>query len=221
MSSFVLVLCLLFCTVFSAFAQVEEFRIGFGVAINPITVLTESDGSDGNLTVPIQTAGIFVPMLFDNSIRIEPQFSLLKLSETKVTRDDNGNPRGTLETSTTGLMLGTGAFYGFTLDSATTGYIGVRAGIISSSNIEQFTPVSGDQAEVSYSQTNLFYGPALGGEYYLSRYMSLGMELGLNVLSYGEVEYEARPSFSDPSRADIDQSSLSTSGLVFIRLYLN
>ncbi len=221
MSSFALMLCVLVCAACTATAQTDEFRIGFGAAINPISILTESDGSDGNLTVPVQTAAIFLPMLFGEHLRIEPQFSLISLSESKVTKDDAGKTRGTYEGNTSGLMLGTGVFYGFHLDTSTKGYIGARMGIISSSSSAVFTPVSGGESHVSYSQINLFYGPAIGGEYYLSSRMSLGMEVGLNILSYGKVEYEAQPSISDPSRADIDQTMVSTGALVFARLYLN
>ncbi len=221
MSSFVLRLCLLVCIVSTATAQDDEFRIGFGAAINPITLLTESDGSNGNLTVPIQTAAVFLPMLFGENLRVEPQFSLIRLAEDKITKDDAGKTRGTYEGTTSGLMLGTGVFYGFDLDAATKGYLGARFGIISSSSSAVFTPVNGDDSEVSYSQINLFYGPALGGEYYLSRHMSLGVELGLNVLSYGNVDYEAEPSIPDPSRSEVDQTLISTSALVFARLYLN
>lgn len=198
----------------------NDARFGLGAAINPITLLVESDGSNGNLTVPVQTAALFLPMQFSEHVRIEPQFSLLSLSVQKTTRDDEGNTRGTLEGTTSGVMLGTGIFYGFTADASTRGYAGIRVGVITASSVSTYTPVEDETVEVSYSQTNVFYGPALGGEYYLSGSMSLGMELGLNVLSYGSVDYETTPSLPDPSRSDVEQSAVSTGALVFVRFYL-
>lgn len=222
MSVYTLALCLVVCAAASAMAQPVDFRIGAGVAVNPVTIMTESDGSNGNLSVPVHTAAVFMPMLFSGYLFVEPQFSLLSLSETKTTKNDAGIVRGTLESNTTGLVLGSGFFYKFALDKATQGYVGGRFGIISASSTSSFTPASGNgSTDVSYTQLNFFYGPALGGEFFLSAFMSLGMEAGLNVLSYGSVTYKAQPSINDPSRPDISQTAISTSALVFARLYLN
>lgn len=199
----------------------DDFRFGVGAAINPVTLYTTSAASDGVLTVPIQTAALFAPMQFSEEFRLEPQFGLVSTSVEKNTKDSDGNVRGTLTYGQSGLMLGTGAFYTFAPDSSTLGYIGTRLGVILSKNSTEFNAVDGDKAHANYSQTILFYGPTFGGEYYLSRFMSLGVELGLTFMSFGDIGYDAQPSLPDPNAPEISQNAISTNALVFVRFYLN
>lgn len=198
----------------------NDFRIGLGAAINPVTVYTGSAGSDGILTVPVQTAALFAPLQFGAGFRLEPQFGLLSATTDKTTRDGDGSDRGTLTYSQSGTMLGTGAFYTFTPDSSTLGYIGARFGMLISKNSTEFNAVDGTNTHAIYSQTTVFYGPAFGGEYYLSRFMSLGVELGLTFMSFGDVEYDAQPWLPDPNAPEFSQTSISTNALVFVRFYL-
>jgi hypothetical protein len=199
----------------------DDFRFGVGAAINPVTLYTASAGSDGVLTVPVQTAALFAPLQFGNHFRLEPQFGLVSTTVEKNTRDSDGNARGTLTYSQSGIMLGTGIFYTFTPDASTLGYIGARLGVILSGNSTEFNAVDGDKAHAKYNQTTMFYGPAFGGEYALSKFMSLGVELGLNFMSFGEVSYDAQPYIPDPNAPEVSQSAISTNALVFVRFYLN
>lgn len=205
----------------SGLSAQDDFRIGIGAAINPVTAYTTSAGSDGVLTVPVQTAALFAPIQFSKDFRLEPQFGLLSTTVEKNTKDSDGKARGTLTYSQSGMMLGTGAFYTFTPDSSTLGYIGARLGVILSRNSTEFNAVDNTEAHAIYSQTTMFYGPTFGGEYYLSRFMSLGVELGLTFMSFGEVNYEAQPSLPDANAPEISQSAISTNALVFVRFYLN
>lgn len=212
---------LLFACCSAVYAQRNSSSIGIGAAINPVTLYTESEGSDGTLSVPVQTAALFVPLQLGETFRIEPQFGLLSTSTERTAYSGTNVASGRIERTKTGMMIGTGLFYTFLPDTTTRGYVGARVGWIQAKNSLEFVPLGkGENVVTTYKQSSAFYGAAIGGEYYLSHFMSLGMELGLTAISFGDVEYEVTPSVTPPSLPDVSQSALSTNALVFVRFYL-
>lgn len=199
----------------------SSFTFGIGAAINPVTLYTESAGSDGSLSVPVQTTAFFLPVQLSASFRIEPQFGLISTSTERTAYSGTSVTSGRIERSQSGMIIGSGLFYTFSPDTTTRGYVGTRLGWIKAHNSLTFTPLGkGELVETIYRQTSAFYGAAFGGEYYLSRFMSLGAELSLTAISFGDIEYEATPSLEKSPLPEISQSALSTNALVFVRFYL-
>lgn len=222
MRIFVWCMCFTLATFATVSAQsTSSFSLGIGAAINPVTLYTESAGSDGTLSVPVQTTAFFIPLQLTSSFRVEPQFGLISTSTERTAYSGTSVTSGRIERSQSGMIIGSGLFYTFSPDTTTRGYIGTRLGWIKAHNSLTFTPLGkGEFVETVYRQTSAFYGAAFGGEYYLSRFMSLGVELNLTAISFGDIEYEVTPSLESPSQPEISQSAFSTNALVFVRFYL-
>ena len=114
------------------------------------------------------------------------------------------------DNSSSVIRIGLGAFYSHVLENNFNTYFGPRIGFLFNSSTSHYT----GSPETTTSETDFFIGFCTGGEYLLSSHFSLGGEVQLNYISFGEPDVS--PSTSTSSRS---QSIFTTNALVFFRWY--
>ena len=166
------------------FAQ-SDTTIGVGVGLSP----SIGTGSFDSGTSPVT---LYVPIQLDG-IRLEPQVGFFHRNRSE----------DSFEEETTVIEVGTGVFGTHETGDARLHY-GGRVGI---QNISLSQSVNGNSD--SDSVTNVFVGPAVGGEYVFDETVSLGAE--------GRFLYvnEGTPENDD----DVSIWRLQTGGSVFVRVY--
>lgn len=122
-----------------------------------------------------------IPIHFSPGFKIEPEFSLYMRSNSAFILDD----------ASTSLTLGCG-FFAKTNKEKTSIYYGARTGII-------YYSIEGN--------TDLYVGPAIGGEHYFSEHLSLGVEVQLIY------------TFFNLFNGDFTPSELRTKTFLFARFY--
>lgn len=162
----------------------HDTRVGLGVG------LTSSIGT-GSFDVSTSPVSIYVPIQLEG-FRLEPQVGLFRRSQS------NGDVENTL----TLLEIGTGAFATRTNGDARLHY-GGRIGLQHISTSESFN--NNDESDLA---TNVFVGPAIGGEYVFDETVSLGAEGRLLYVNEGT-----------PDDSDLSAWRLQTGGSVFVRVY--
>ena len=121
-------------------------------------------------------------------------------------------PNHTTNTNTSTLFrLGIGLFRILPYDETFHAYIGSRIGILLSSSTSSYTGSS----ESSTSETDFFIGIAAGGEYLFSSHFSIGGEVQLNYVSFGEPSITPAPLTSSSQ----SQSIITNNALMFFRWY--
>ena len=173
---------------FTANAQEETrsiTKMGIGIGISPSILLSDDDSesilSSTSIYFPVTTA----------TFRFEPELGIYRYS-LSLDSDD---------ISQTALKVGAGFFWLNTLYN-TTVYYGTRAGII-------YYSVSGSAVSESESETDLYIGPAIGGEYNFSARLSIGGEAQL-------IYSLSREDFGDST---LETHILKTRPVFFVRWY--
>lgn len=196
----------------SAQESPRRFALGIGVALNPVALLVSANGLN-DLVVPIGLGNVTVPMSIGARVRLEPEFGLTRYSsETNVdTADFNA------QTAVTALRLGVGLSIVVLEEAGLRTYAGFRVGLSRFSESSSQTSPFGD-FEGSLKRTDSHIGVMFGGEYFLARRFSLGAELQLTRVSFGETQVESAP--VTPSFPSPTTSLWSTNGLVAFRFYV-
>ena len=156
-------------------------KVGLGVFFEGVD--SNFGGLDGNVTVTVP--------IHLSSVRLEPQIGYSRTSRS-VTGDD--------DESEAVLELGGGVFTTVRTYESASVYAGGRIGLLRRSQ---------SSGNATLTETGIFVGPALGGEYYLGDHFSLGAEAGLF--------YRDLPT---PGQASVSLSTFRTSGRAFVRVYL-
>lgn len=175
----------------------SDARGGFGVGVRVTNVLVLDAGFFGGAP---STGGptLLFPIAVSDGFRIEPEFGFSSSDSDEV--------------ESTQFTLGLGLLPTFQRGAFTL-YTGGRFRYVSSSR--EFTVPFGPSAESS--TTGFGIAPVVGGEHHFSRWFSLGAEAGLG---YTSLSAEQDDTFGDEDE-DLETSSFSTQGSVFLRFYFN
>lgn len=173
---------------------------GAGISINPTAFFPENDET---LFLPSGMATFYLPIKFGESFTLEPEFGIyLRSAKEESYNEDISFSR-----------FGLGLFHGLMKKENFSMNLGARLAYLSNS-----TEISNDGETISeISQSALSIGLCLGGEYFLSNYFSIGLEMQANYFIY-EIP-TVRPADFEFNR--FEQNILSTNGLLFFRFYFN
>ena len=189
---------LLFLFVINAKAQDDPMRLGFGVGFGQGYNFFGGEELSV-ITLPIDFADFSVVIRTKN-FRFEPTFGYFSSSY------KNTSSGITYESSSSNLRLGTVLAYATAIASMNL-YYGIDIGVILSSQKSE----SSGSSSTDRSKTDIFVGPAIGGEYMFSENFSLGGEIQINYISIGN--------FDDDS--DASSSAVSSRGKIMLRCYVN
>jgi len=185
-----LLLALIVCTPQVGSAQPERGQhptFGLGVSANAVPVVPSVTDS---INIPI---GLTAPITFFD-VRLEPQLGFVRL-----------NRSASEQSQTTRLIsFGIGAFYLFRFDGLLL-EPGLRVGF---TRVDRTIERTGSSA--SDFTVDMFLGPAVGAEYYVSDSFSVGVEARLLYISVGQ------PQQAPPDRS---ASVLQTNGAAFLRFH--
>ncbi len=185
--------------------QDQGTQIGVGVRVNDLlSNLVASDlGLSGDAFF-IDSATLLVPININGTVRIEPEIGYGRASASR-DRDDFD-----FKATTSILSLGVGVMPLLRRGNDTFLYAGGRVRFYQlKRTVEVGSPFGGDDER---SDSSFGIAPVAGGEYFFSDWFSLGGEAGL--------EYRSVNTDEDDEQ-EIDQSSLSTLGAVYVRFYFN
>ncbi|HHS12244.1 MAG TPA: hypothetical protein ENN03_00585 [bacterium] len=177
----------------------DNLRIGLGAAIGK-EILPYSMGS-GFVFKMVDFPSFYIPIIIASNFRVEPFFGFYNL---KFEEGDDWESLNYME-------YGAGLFFMKWFGPVDL-YGGVRFGFF-------FSKMAGEynDSESSWSRNDLFVGPALGGEYFFTRHLSLGGEVQFIYTKWGDEKYEpSSPNGSD----DLTVTEMKTKTLFFIRWYM-
>jgi hypothetical protein len=226
----VLVAAVVLCCTISLSAQSAsegKTRLGLGLVVfdrsilNLVGSLMGASGLDDINSGAIMGAilppsHINFPIIM-GTMKLEPELGLFRQSNSVEDED------GKTTQSFTAPRLGTGVFLLKHLPK-TDIYYGGRIGIVKVSEKEEYDPDTGTSHESSTSQTNLYFGPCLGGEYFISNHFSFGGEAQLLLTKYGNPKTEIDPEppgYDNEDETETKSSLMDTRYLFICRWYLN
>ena len=189
-------------TIFS-FPQAEDNDIQFGLGVNLSRDLSVISGA-GELeliSVPVDLAN-FSMIIKGSFFRLEPSLGYF------TTSSEHSYAGNTIESSSSNIRLGAVVAFNNDPIESMNFYYGIDFGFILSSN-SQTSSISNETTDDS--KTDFFIGPAVGGEYMFNKHFSLGGEINLNYISFGNYDSESESSIW----------AISTRGLIFLRWYVN
>ncbi|MBI5608064.1 MAG: porin family protein [Deltaproteobacteria bacterium] len=172
-------------------------RVGVGVAL-PL-----STGVAGT---------VYVPVHLHPRVRVEPG-----LGYAATTQDTKGKTI-TLKDSSSLVSLGLGVFYVLRPSDDAVIYVGPRAAVLLRSTVNEYTDFT-----TTSERTDFLLTLAVGGEHFLGKHFSLGIEAAIGRTWQGQPKVTDTPPspYADPSTvsAEVSQSTTSTVGSLFGRFY--
>lgn len=159
---------------------------GLGVHVPPTALASSS--------TDLMPLGFTIPITFGR-VRLDPQVGYHRQSQSQ----------GSQSETTSSLLFGTGAFYRRDVDD-TLLLIGARIGVLR----EGQTFDARSTPEETIRTVDLFFGPAVGGEHYISDHFSVGAEARLLYRNRGQPEEAA---------AQRSASVVRTSSAAFLRFH--
>lgn len=194
-----LLLSLLAALILAAPAQAQPQGTKFGIGVSLIQGVIAPNFEELQFGT-VALSNIFVPIILGSNFKLEPEIGFYRLSE------DEDTFEGTL----TQWRFGLGAFYYLPATESVRVYVGPRVGL-------QLTSLSAEEdVELELGETDLTFGLALGGEYFLSDHFSCGGEVQLNYVSLGEPDVEVDGVDQD---LDVSRSVISNNALILVRWY--
>lgn len=193
-------------------AGMERMRIGLGVAMGK-EVLPIYEGTAIKM---VDFPNFYIPIQVSPGIRIEPYFGYWRYSYSF----SSGSSYEEKEKVTL-MDLGVGVFM-TTWCGPVNLYYGGRIGMhkVSYYSKEEYTYDSTtDTDEYTAKQTNMVYGPAVGGEYFFTNNLSIGGEVQFNYMKMGDWKYEDDEENNNDSDYSESESYLFTRPLIFVRWY--
>jgi len=188
------------------FPQQEDnnLQLGLGVSLSSELSMYSVYGEIGEqqiITQPINMAN-FSMIIKGSFFRFEPILGYF------TTSSDYSGVGYSSERSNSNVRLG--AVIAFNNDpiESVDFYYGVDFGFILSS-YSRTSSISNESTDDS--KTDFFIGPAVGGEYMFNRHFSLGGEINLNYISFGQYD----------SGNGTSEWAISTRGVIYLRWYLN
>ena len=197
---------MLLLSVISIKAQDDPVRIGFGVGFGrELTSVISVYGNEdlSVITLPVDFVDLSVTIRSKNFL-FEPNFGYYSTSWSYTSSSSDNSQ----EYKTSNLRLGTVLAYVNTNESLNY-YYGIDLGVILASESSE-SNYNGNSETTDKSKTDFFIGPAIGGEYMFSNNFSLGGEIQVNYISFGN--------FNDDS--DVSTSAISSRGKIILRWYV-
>jgi hypothetical protein len=176
----------------------ERPRVGVGVGITTFDFNVSMLASSFPAAIP---DSIYVPIALTPTFRIEPEIGVAQLDQT------TGNEPSI---ATTVWSIGLGVFWLFPTSPQFDVYVGGRVVRTSYSSTLKFNP---PRTNETTEGSDIRVIPALGGEYALHPRFSLGAEVQLQLISFGERTVSSGGTIPGAS-------GLQTAGLLFARVYL-
>jgi len=157
------ILVLMFHTIFAQEKNEEKkSRAGIGVVFHNVW---QDLFLDGNIPT------IFIPIDANGKLRIEPEFSYVRLKS----KNDY------IERTSTSFGIGLGIF-GKTDRKKTLIYYGLRFGYTRATS-EYYSHYEYGNDSSEEKANRFFFGPAVGGEYFYNSHFSLGCEVGFRYIT--------------------------------------
>lgn len=214
------------CMVFGAMTGgAQEPKMGMGLVFTQSIWGTLSEllgtifpiGDEEEITSIIPPSVIYVPIIDSReNLRLEPEFGLTRSSMTEEIEDV-----GESSEKTTSLRIGCGLFWYKPVNKVSF-YYGGRIGIVrmsSSAEQDYKNPFLGEDSETKTSQTNLYLGPAIGAEYWISEHFSVGGEAQLLYTKYGEPKVETDGEEQEEREVKLSRSLMQTQYMFILRWY--
>jgi hypothetical protein len=195
------------CLAVSLAAQESRGNVGIGVTLNPAALILVDDDE----------FALFSPTGFNNflvslragPVTLEPEFGLFRFA-TKTTGSGFSS-----EENFSNLRIGVGVLAALAERGNLRPYAGPRVGIIRSSSHSSYSS-GGGTSEYTTKQTNTYISAVLGAQYFFSRHFSLGGEVQLTRVSFGDEKTEPPPSGTEP---ETSTSTIGTGGVVILRWF--
>ena len=166
-------------------------KVGIGLALAPSGsfLLTDDDGLITFIPIILR-----VPVNF-SSLKLEPEVGVYTANSRAEAGDNFNENTGTL------VRFGAGIFYNTPVSSDASVYVGPKLGLMSISSVSESKSSNSLESfsrKTETSQTNIFFGAMVGGEYFFSQHFSIGAEIGLEYISKGDEETTRTPPEDDP-----------------------
>lgn len=202
-------------------------HIGLGISIDPTgkpALLYIRSGGDFLQTVPlvnISAIVFYVPINVTDKFRLEPSIGLFSMTTT------NSDVSSTSTDASTVTTVGIRGTYRSNLSNSLDLYVGPRLelGFISSKNDYSYTApgtISGSKS--SSTETDVTVGAVVGAECFPIRKFSIGGEINLNYVSFGNPDnnevYFPPPAYPTINTNKRDQYAIYTGALLFVRWYI-
>ena len=172
----------------------HKIRFGIGVTIAPDFLIMYDEEIN---SLPTDFTNIYFPINSNPAFRFEPEIGIWRTKS----EDENS------ESSYMNIRFGVGLF-AYKVKQKTAIYYGSRVGMVRVSR--KTTYKSPSMVEDRHdSKSDIYFGIAVGGEYFFSDYFSLGAETQINYISIGY--------YDDDS--DSSTSLISSRALLVIRIY--
>jgi hypothetical protein len=187
-------------------ADPEKITFGVGITFYPASL-------PGDLQGNFQASGlanIIVPIQIGPHIFIEPELGFYRYDQNE-TLPDTIKEHVDHEIVRTGF----GVFYSFEPDKSFKWYLGGRLGILSSELHITHSPITSAHAEFDHQWGAFYAGAAFGVEYFFSPHFSIGGEIQINHIGYGEPVINENPY----PTVDSAQSVWSTNAALSARFY--
>lgn len=156
-------------------------------------------------------SNIYVPIAMGN-LRLEPEFGFFRSSNSE--KDEFGKE----SSSTTAMRIGSGLFLVSPVSDKVAIYYGGRIGIVRYSENSEYDPKTGKTIESKGSSTNLFLGPCIGGEYFITERFSFGGEAQFFYTKLGEFKMDGADNDDAP---EVSSSFMDTRYQFTCRWYFN
>ena len=233
MKSFTVTLCtiaaiMLICSPAGA-QDTLRYHLGAGVSVEPglfgQTVYMSTMGSGLYVTTgPLYSVSpyyIYFPVTLTRNFRIEPRFGIYSLHNES---SNSLTPSQPTKDDLTLTHIGLSIEYLIPVTERFQIYAGPRAGlnfISETSSYYGYTvyPAYGNFT-TTQSETDFMISGIFGGEFFPLRELSVGGEIDINYVSFGNPDYtQTPPSTSAQGTTTRTQSLVSTGALLFVRWY--
>ena len=204
------------------------YHLGAGISVEPAlfgqNVFTVS-GSSGPylLTTPLFSVSpyyIYVPVPITKNFRLEPRFGIYSYSYDSETP---GSPSSSYKNDVAMTHVGLSAEYVIPAGQKFQLYVGPRVGLnflSQSSTSYQYTGTGNTNVTYTTTETDFVASGIFGAEYFPLNGLSVGGEVDLNFVSFGNPDETQSPATNtSPSPTTVTRSLFSTGALFFLRWY--
>jgi hypothetical protein len=204
-----------------------RYHLGAGVSVEPALfgqTLYYTGAGAYITTAPLYSVSpyyIYLPVTLTRNFRIEPRFGIYSLSVESLSSLTPSQPTKDVLTLTN---IGLSIEYLMPITEKFQLYAGPRAGlnfVSETSSYYGYSGVSGPgKITTTQSETDFMISGIFGAEYFPLRELSVGGEIDVNYVSFGNPDNtQTPPSSPTQSSSTRTQSLVSTGALLFVRWY--
>jgi hypothetical protein len=182
-----------------AVMNTEKMRFGFGAALGKEVVMMGESALFNSVDFP----SFYFPIFLSSTLKVEPEFGFWKYSY-----------KNAEEKSLSLMHFGVGVFLVKWCNRMNLQF-GGRIGIMRTSSHYKYSYMS-ETYDSEGSKTDIYFGPALGGECFVCTNLSLGGEIQFLYGKMGNWKYKDE----NDSESDYKEYLMTTKTLFFVRWYL-